>query len=134
MTDSLRTSPGATTTADASGSLLEMTRTTPTCLWNDSADLGELSRSLRFGAVGATCNPVIALAVIRADLPRWRERILRLAAERPTAREDEIGWLLVEELSRAAAALLEPVFAEHAGRNGRLSIQTDPRLHRNAPG
>src|SRR3954467_15692936 len=105
MTDSPRPPSGATatapTTADIAGSgpLLEMTRTTPTCLWNDSADLGELGRSLRFGAVGATCNPVIALAVIRADLPRWRDRILRLAAERPTAREDEIGWLVVEELS-----------------------------------
>jgi len=112
--------------------LLEMTRTTPTCLWNDSADLGELARSLAFGAVGATCNPVIALAVVRADLPRWRARIAALAAEHPTAREDAIGWLVVEELSRAAAALLEPAFAAHAGRNGRLSVQTDPRLHRDA--
>jgi len=112
--------------------LLEMTRTTPTCLWNDSADLDELRGSMGFGAVGATCNPVIALAVIRSDLPRWRHRIIELATERPTAREDEIGWLLVEELSRAAAQLLEPVFEVHGGRNGRLSVQTDPRHHRHA--
>jgi transaldolase len=82
--------------------------------------------------VGATCNPVIALAVIRADLPRWRRRIAEIAGQRPTAREDEIGWLLVEELSRAAAALLEPVFDAQGGRNGRLSVQTDPRHHRDA--
>ena len=29
-----------------------------------------------------------------------------------------------------AAKLLEPAFAQHGGRNGRLSIQTDPRLYR----
>jgi transaldolase len=121
--------------ADAVASpLLEMTRTTPTALWNDSADLKELAQSISFGGVGATCNPVIALAVIKSDLPRWRARIAELAAEHPTAREDEIGWLVVEELSRAAAALLEPVFHAHAGRNGRLSVQTDPRLHRDTAG
>jgi transaldolase len=34
-------------------------------------------------------------------------------------------------MSVRAAKLLEPAFEEHAGRNGRLSIQTDPRLYRN---
>jgi transaldolase len=61
----------------------------------------------------------------------WRPRIEALLVEMPTATEDEIAWKLVEELSVRAAKLLEPVFAEHGGRNGRLSIQTDPRLFRN---
>jgi transaldolase len=127
------TQPGAGADVTAvDGPLLRMTRTTPTCLWNDSADLRELEQSISFGGVGATCNPVIALAVLKADLPTWRPRIAALAAERPTATEDELGWSLVEELSVAAAQLLEPIFDAHAGRNGRLSIQTDPRLHRNA--
>ena len=114
------------------GPLLHMTRTTRTALWNDSADPLELTESLTFGTVGATCNPVIALACIKADLPTWRARIAELAAEHPTATEDAIGWLVVEELSVSAARLLEPVFREHNGRNGRLSIQTDPRFHRDA--
>jgi len=114
------------------GPLLHMTRTTRTALWNDSADPRELTESLTFGTVGATCNPVIALACIKADLPTWRARIAELAAEHPTATEDAIGWLVVEELSVSAAKLLEPIFHEHQGRNGRLSIQTDPRNHRNA--
>lgn len=118
--------------AGAVGSpLSEMTRTTPTCLWNDSADPGELAQSLTFGAVGATCNPVIALTVIKGDRARWLPRIAALAKSRPTASEDELGWMIVAELSVAAAGLLEPVFAGHRGRNGRLSIQTDPRNHRN---
>jgi len=112
--------------------LLQMARKTVTWLWNDSADPKELSNALTWGAVGATCNPVIALAAIKADLPRWRARIVEIAAERPTATEDEIGWAAVEELSVEAAKLLEPAFVAHKGRNGRLSIQTDPRFHRNS--
>ncbi len=126
-------SGGADATASVSP-LLRMARETPTCLWNDSADPRELAAALGWGAVGATCNPVIALAAIKSDLATWRPRIEAIAAERPTASEDEIGWGVVEELSVAAAQLLEPVFAEHAGRNGRLSIQTDPRLHRDTDG
>ncbi|MBL8931609.1 MAG: hypothetical protein JNL54_15925 [Kineosporiaceae bacterium] len=128
----------ATVTPDAvatgTGPLLEMTRTTPTCLWNDSADPRELAESMTFGAVGATCNPVIALAVIKADLPTWQRRIVELAAAHPTATEDAIGWMVVEELSVNAAALLHPIFVEHQGLNGRLSVQTDPRLHRDVAG
>ncbi|MBF3368286.1 transaldolase, partial [Leptospira interrogans serovar Pomona] len=41
------------------GPLLDASRTTPTALWNDSADLDELRQSIAFGGVGATCNPVI---------------------------------------------------------------------------
>ena len=82
--------------------------------------------------MGATCNPVIALAAIRSDLPRWQARIAEIAADRPTATESQIGWQVVEEVSIEAAKYLEPAFAEHDGRNGRLSMQTDPRLHRDA--
>jgi transaldolase len=110
--------------------LLTMSRTTATKLWNDSADPTELSASIRWGAVGATANPVIALAALRADAPRWRRRLSELAADHPGATESEIGWLAVEELSVAAAALLEPAFRKSGGRDGRLSIQTDPRLWR----
>lgn len=107
-------------------------RTTPTALWNDSADPAELRRSIAFGAVGATCNPVIAYTVIRANLATWVPRLRQLAAEYPTAGESELGWKVVEELSIQAAKLLEPAFLASGGRNGRLSVQTDPRFHRDA--
>lgn len=112
--------------------LRTMTESTPTVLWNDSADPKELAESISFGAVGATCNPVIALAAIRADLPRWTARIKELAVEMPTATESEIGWKVVEEVSLEAAKLLEPAFEKYKGINGRLSMQTDPRLARSA--
>jgi transaldolase len=112
--------------------LLRMTQTSPTVLWNDSADPRELADAISWGAVGATCNPVIALAVLKADKERWSRRIADEAAANPTATEAEIGWSMVRHLSVEAAELLEPIFDEHAGRNGRLSIQTDPIYHRDA--
>jgi len=112
--------------------LHQMTQTTPTCLWNDSASIDELTRSIEDGAVGATCNPVIAVSVLKKELAAWRPRIESLLDELPTATEDQIGWKLIEELSVRAARLLEPAFKQHAGRNGRLSIQTDPRSFRDA--
>jgi transaldolase len=112
--------------------LHEMTQTTATCLWNDSADPDDLRWSIDQGAVGATCNPVIAHTVLQARITEWRPRIAAMIAERPSATEDEIGWAAVERLSIEAAALLMAAFAAHRGRNGRLSIQTDPRLHCNS--
>ncbi|MCA1586162.1 MAG: transaldolase family protein [Acidobacteria bacterium] len=109
-----------------------MTQTTPTCLWNDSADLDELQFAIEHGAVGATCNPVIAHAILKAHIAQWRPRIAGVMRELPTATEDEIGWRVVEQLSVDAAALLTPAFATHKGRNGRLSLQTDPRLYRDS--
>lgn len=112
--------------------LHEMTQTTPTMLWNDSADIDELKYAIENGAVGATCNPVIAVGILKKHLAEWRPRIEALLHELPGATEDQIGWKLVEEMSVRAAKLLEPAFAADAGRNGRLSIQTDPRYFRDA--
>jgi transaldolase len=110
--------------------LHEMTQTTPTCLWNDSADPDELRLAIDHGAVGATCNPVIAHTVLKSRLNEWRPRLAELMTTMPSATEDEIGWAAVEQLSVYAAALLLPAFESHHGRNGRLSLQTDPRLYR----
>jgi transaldolase len=110
--------------------LFQMTQTTPTCLWNDSPDLDELAYSIEHGAVGATCNPCIVLSILKKRLPLWRPRIEALIQEMATATEDQIGWKIVEEMSVAGAALLKPIFDAQGGRNGRLSIQTDPRFYR----
>jgi transaldolase len=114
--------------------LHEMTQTTATRLWNDSADTEELAYAIDHGAVGATCNPVIAVTILRKHLSDWTPRIQALLRELPGATEDQIGWKLVEEMSVKAARLLEPAFAADRGRNGRLSIQTDPRLFRDTAG
>jgi transaldolase len=111
--------------------LHEMTQTTQSVLWNDSVAETELGPSIADGAVGATCNPVIVLDALKKEWNLWRPRIVELAQQMPTATEDEIAWRLVEEISSIRAKLLLPAFERYKGRNGRLSIQTDPRLFRN---
>src|SRR5450631_1716656 len=112
--------------------LHEMTQSTPTCLWNDSASIQELTYSIEHGATGATCNPVIVLGVLQKEMSQWKDRIQALIQERPRATEDELAWQLVREISVKSAALLRPIFDAQRGKNGRLSIQTDPRLFRDS--
>ena len=111
---------------------LFMKENSKTVLWNDSADPKELKDALTWGIVGATCNPVIALSALKADQDYWVGRIKEYAKSHPTSTDDEIGWAMVKELSINAAKLLEGEFEKYNGRNGRLSIQTDPRNFRNA--
>jgi transaldolase len=111
--------------------LHEMTQTTPTCLWNDSASIAERAYSISHGAVGATCNPVIVLGVLQKERG-VKERIRRLIEEMPSATESELAWRLVVEISAKAAALLKNICDDSRGRNGRLSLPTDPRLFRDS--
>ena len=120
------------TTTTFKSPLHEMTQVTPTCLWNDSASIQELSYSIEHGAVGATCNPVIVFGVLKKEMASWKERIRALMEDGPAATEEQISWQLVREISTKAAALLKPIFDAQRGRNGRLSIQTDPRFYRDS--
>ncbi len=110
--------------------LREISETTPTVLWNDSCSIEELTNSISHGALGATCNPVIVWNVLKQEWNSWKDRIPQIILENPTATEDEIAWKLIEEISVKAASLMMPAFKKEKGKNGRLSIQTDPRLYR----
>src|SRR5207237_10851230 len=112
--------------------LQQMTQTPPTCRGNDAGSIAELTDSISHGAVGATCNPVIGLTALKDEMGTWKPRIAELIREMPSATEDQIGWKLIEELSVRAAELLRPAFEKNRGRNGRLSIQTDPRNFRSS--
>jgi transaldolase len=113
--------------------LHEMTQTTPTRLWNDSCSIEELSSSIEMnGAVGATCNPVIVLTVLKKEWNVWKERIPQLIHELPQATDEQLAWKVVEEMSQSAARLLVPIYEREKGKFGRLSIQTNPKFYRNA--
>jgi len=111
--------------------LHKMTQTTPTCLWNDSASIEDLTYSIEHGAVGATCNPSIAVAVLKQELAVWKPRISNSPRVIPASMKTNSPGASVEEISSKAARLLLPIFEREKGRNGRLSIQTDPRNYRN---
>jgi transaldolase len=104
--------------------------TTATDIWNDSCAVDELRYAISYGAVGATANPTIVTDVWRADPSHWRARALELAAARPASTEVDVAWAVVEDMSVRGAELLRPAFEATAGRQGRLSVQTDPTLYR----
>jgi transaldolase len=112
--------------------LARMAATTPTEYWNDSCAVGELEYAVARGAVGATSNPTIVGEVLRKELDTWRPRILELYAASPTATDIDITWKVAEEMAVRGAAILRPVFERERGGKGRLSIQTNPTLHRDA--
>ena len=106
---------------------------TPTDVWNDSCAIDELEYAIAFGAVGATANPTIVVDNWNKDPSRWADRVRELGAEQPTWSERELAWGIVAEMSVRAAPLLMPAFSASGGRAGRLSVQTDPTLFRDAP-
>src|SRR3954447_10255493 len=109
---------------------LQQTAATATDIWNDSADVNELLYAIEHGAVGATANPTIVHDVWKKDPARWGRRVRELAAEMPSATEVDLAWAVVDEMSAEAAQLLLPAFEKYGGRQGRLSMQTNPTFWR----
>ena len=103
-----------------------------TDIWNDSCAVDELEYAIAFGAVGATANPTIVFDVWTKDPSHWADRVRALAVEQPSWDDVDLAWAVVGEMSVRGAALLAPTFAAYGGRQGRLSIQTDPTLFRSA--
>jgi transaldolase len=104
----------------------------PTDYWNDSCSIEELTYAVENGAVGATTNPTIVHNVLKKEMHLWQERILTLIRENPTWDETALTWTLIEEMAARGASLLKPAYDRHAGKKGRLSIQTNPAFYRNA--
>jgi transaldolase len=109
-----------------------MTIEFPTDYWNDSCSQEELTYAISHGAVGATSNPTIVHSVLKKELYLWQDRIQTLIDENPTWSETEITWKLFEEMAVYGAGFLKPIFEKYKGNKGRLSIQTNPALYRNA--
>ena len=109
---------------------LQQTAATASDIWNDSCAVDELEYAIANGAVGATANPTIVHDVWKHDPERWGKRVRELATQLPDATETHLAWAIVEEMSREGAALLMPAFEKYGGRQGRLSMQTNPTFWR----
>jgi transaldolase len=105
---------------------------TPTDIWIDTCAVDELEHALNRGAVGATSNPKIVTNVWKKDSAAWGVFTQRLAVEHSAWTEVDLAWAVVGEMSVRGAKLLEPLFAQHGGRKGRLSVQTNPTFFRSA--
>lgn len=113
--------------------LLRTVTTTPTEIWNDSCAVDELEYAIANGATGATSNPPLVLEVLRKEPGTWRQRAEQLYAASPAGTEADVTWRIAEEIAVRGAKLLLPVFERTGGRQGRLSIQVNPVLYRDAP-
>jgi transaldolase len=111
--------------------LRRMTMLTPTRFFNDSCTMAELDYAVRRGANGATSNPVISLAALRADATLWMPHLKYLVQTHQAASEYQIAWELYKDVARAAAAQLLPTFEANHQQFGRVSVQTDPTLFNN---
>jgi transaldolase len=122
----------ATSTEVTTSPLQQMAATTATDYWNDSSSVEELAYAVARGATGATSNPTIVGEVLKKELHLWRDRIPEIIGQNPTWTEDEVTMKLFEEISVRGAQVLLPVFEREGGKKGRLSIQTNPKLYRDA--
>lgn len=104
----------------------------PTDVWNNSCSPRELEYAIGNGAVGATTNPSIVLAVLKKEFDAWKGKLRELIDESPSASEDAIAWKLIEEMALRGAEMLMPVFERERHLKGRLSMQTNPVNYRDA--
>ena len=118
--------------SNGKGPLYEMTVKSPTEFWNDSCSAAELSDAISYGATGGTSNPTIVGQVLKKEMETWKPKIVEFIKANPTATEDQIAWMIIEAITVSAANLLKPIYDKNNGRNGRLSIQTNPKFYRDA--
>lgn len=118
-------------TSSAVSPLGQTTANFVTDFWNDSCSVDELNYAIASGGVGATTNPTIVLGVLKKEFSAWRPTLARIFSENPTWGEEQIAWKLIEEMGLKGAELLLPIFDKSQGKNGRLSMQTNPCLYRN---
>lgn len=89
----------------------------------ESGDLAALVRTK--GVVGVTTNPSIFQAAIGSG-EGYEEQLADLAVRGVTV--DEAVRMMTTADVRAAADVLRPVYEATGGRDGRVSIEVDPRL------
>lgn len=95
-----------------------------TKLWLDSVDPEEVERNRKFGATGATSNPIIIADLIRTG--RFDADLKRLYSE--GLNDEAIAWKMTDQLVRKAQAAFQPVWHETQGDNGYVSFELDPLL------
>lgn len=100
--------------------------------WNDSCDLEHLAEAVNFGAVGATSNPVIVFQAFARQKEFYLPVLKEILLQNRSATEDEITWALIKDLGLKASQILLPCFEKTNAKQGKLSLQVDPRFYTSA--
>ncbi|WP_020472061.1 transaldolase family protein [Zavarzinella formosa] len=95
-----------------------------TKLWLDSVDPDEVQKNLKFGATGATSNPIIVSDLIQTG--RFDKPLTDYV--RQGLSDEAIAWKLTDDLVRQAQAAFEPVSIKTHGDDGWVSFELDPLI------
>lgn len=97
---------------------------TGTKLYLDSVDPTEVDKNLEWGAVGATSNPAIISAIVKAGgLDSRIESLLSQGMD-----DESIAWELTDYLVNDAEAKFLPVYESTKANAGYVSFELDPLL------
>lgn len=103
-----------------------LTKSTDTLLWHDSAIPAEITAGMERGAVGITCNPVIAMRCMNADKEEWKKRARAVREQHPGIGLQEWAWRMINETAHDAAKMIRPVYDKTEGKLGYVAGQVDP--------
>jgi transaldolase len=97
---------------------------TGTKLWLDSVDPDAVTQNRKWGATGATSNPIIISDLIKTG--RFDTQIAKLIKQ---ALDDQgIAWQLTDLLVRQAQEVFLPAWEATKGDDGYVSFELDPLL------
>lgn len=103
---------------------LESLIATGTKLWLDSIDPDLVTENRKFGATGATSNPIIVSDLIKTG--RFDAEISKLIAE--GLDDEEVAWKLTDQFVRQAQHVFAEVHRVTGGNDGYVSFELDPLL------
>ncbi len=103
---------------------LESLIATGTKLWLDSIDPDLVAENRKFGATGATSNPIIVSDLIKTG--RFDSEIGKLIGE--GLDDEEVAWKLTDHFVRDAQRVFAEVHRETKGNDGYVSFELDPLL------
>lgn len=105
-------------------------RATGTKVWLDGVEPGDISTQRAWGVTGATSNPIIVSKIISAG--HLDSRLCELLEEGLT--DDQVAWLLDDELVTWAQRAFLPVWERTKGNDGYVSFELDPLIEDDAAG
>jgi transaldolase len=95
-----------------------------TKLWLDSIDPSLIATNRALGATGATSNPIIIADLVKTG--RFDGRLRELAQQGLS--DEQIAWLMTDQLVRDAQEVFLPVWESTRGNDGYVSFELDPLL------
>jgi transaldolase len=94
-------------------------------LWLDSVDPDLVRENRKWGATGATSNPIIISDLVKTG--RYDNRLRELLGDR-SLDDDAVSWRLTDQFVRAAQDVFLPAWEASRGDDGYVSFELDPLL------